>query len=107
MLGQKLSGNGILEALRQYRTIRGSCLDGTSACIFSVIRHKNSSQRGDYAREFLFRLTKNLSAHLYHQNCAVLPYTNYLTLASTIEKKYDAMQQAMQKTIDIFLEDEP
>ena len=59
--------------LRQYRTIRGSCLDGTSACIFSVIRHKNSSQRGDYAREFLFRLTKNLSAHLYHQNCAVLP----------------------------------
>ncbi|MBR3630892.1 MAG: hypothetical protein IKN55_10565 [Oscillospiraceae bacterium] len=39
--------------------------------------HRNSLLGVSPAASFLFNLTKNLTAHLYHQLCAVLPKTNY------------------------------
>ncbi|MBR3629842.1 MAG: hypothetical protein IKN55_05130, partial [Oscillospiraceae bacterium] len=45
----------------------------TSACIFSVILHRNSLLGASPAASFLYNLTKNLTAHLHHQLCAVLP----------------------------------
>ncbi|MBR3630870.1 MAG: hypothetical protein IKN55_10455, partial [Oscillospiraceae bacterium] len=50
---------------------------GTSACIFSVILHRNSLLGASPAASFLYNLTKNLAAHLHHQLCAVLPFYQY------------------------------
>ena len=52
----------------------GSEVGGASACIFSVILHRNSLLGASPAASFLYNLTKNLTVHLHHQLCAVLPY---------------------------------
>ena len=44
-----------------------------SADIFSIILHRNSLTYDSMPAEFLYNLTKNLSAHLQHKLCAVLP----------------------------------
>ena len=59
--------------LRHHRTIHSLCFGGTLACIFSVMCHKPRQQRICSCFLSLFNLTKNLSAQLYHQNCAVVP----------------------------------
>ena len=41
--------------------------------IFSVILHRNSLTYVSMPAKFLYNLTKNLSAHLQHNLCAVLP----------------------------------
>ncbi|MBQ8923035.1 MAG: hypothetical protein IJ060_12925, partial [Oscillospiraceae bacterium] len=48
-------------------------LGGTSACSFSVILHENSLLGDSPAASFSYNLTKDLTAHLHHQLCAVLP----------------------------------
>ena len=63
----------LLLPLRQHRTKPAWRLGGTSACIFSVILHRNSLLGASPAASFLYNLTKNLAAHLHHQLCAVLP----------------------------------
>ncbi len=60
-------------ALRLHRTKHALRLGGTSACKFSAILHRNSLLGVSPAASFLYNLTKNLTAHLYHQLCAVLP----------------------------------
>ena len=59
--------------LRQHRTKTALRRSATSACIFSVILHKNPSTYVSMPSEFLYNLTKNLTAHLRHYLCAVLP----------------------------------
>ncbi|MEE0505094.1 MAG: hypothetical protein UDL61_00705, partial [Ruminococcus callidus] len=44
-----------------------------SACKFLVIFHKNAREYIKYSLRFLFHLTKNLTTHLSHNLCAVLP----------------------------------
>ena len=44
-----------------------------SACIFSVILHRNFLTGASLPAKFLYNLTKNLTAHLTHKLCAVLP----------------------------------
>ncbi|MBR3630915.1 MAG: hypothetical protein IKN55_10680 [Oscillospiraceae bacterium] len=69
-----MSAMGRLPPLRQHRTKPACRLGGTSACIFSVILHRNSLLGASPAASFLYNLTKDLTAHLHHQLCAVLPY---------------------------------
>ncbi|MEE1397626.1 MAG: hypothetical protein U0L99_06510, partial [Ruminococcus sp.] len=38
------------------------------------IFHKNAREYSKYSLRFLFHLTKNLTTHLSHNLCAVLPY---------------------------------
>jgi hypothetical protein len=45
--------------------------------IFSVIFHKNARAYTKYALRFLFHLTKNLTAHLTHNLCAVSPLKKF------------------------------
>ena len=59
--------------LRQYRTKSVWRLCTPSACKFSVIFHKNAREYIKYSLRFLFHLTKNLTTHLPHNLCAVLP----------------------------------
>ena len=59
--------------LRQHLTKTALRLSATSACIFSVILHKNPSTYVSMPSKFLYNLTKNLTAHLRHYLCAVLP----------------------------------
>ena len=44
-----------------------------SACKFPVIFHKNAREYIQYSLRFLFHRTKNLTTHLSHNLCAVLP----------------------------------
>ena len=57
----------------QHRTTRGLRLCTSSACIFSVIAHKFSLPGVSPPSSNLCTLTKNLTAHLTHRGCAVLP----------------------------------
>ena len=77
-------------------TLKGkSTRDEESAAMLDLIFANRAYDLGNvYAWGGMFNAIWNLT------------YTNDLNLASTIEKKYDAMQQAMQKTIDIFLEED-
>ena len=59
--------------LRQYRTKSVWRLCTPSACKFPVIFHKNAREYIQYSLRFLFHLTKNLTTHLSHNLCAVLP----------------------------------
>lgn len=59
--------------LRQYRTKSVWRLCTPSACKFFVIFHKNAREYIKYSLRFLFHLTKNLTTHLSHNLCAVLP----------------------------------
>ena len=59
--------------LRQYRTKSVWRLCTPSACKFPVIFHKNAREYIKYSLRFLFHLTKNLTTHLSHNLCAVLP----------------------------------
>ena len=61
------------QQLRQYRTKSAWRLCTPSACKFSVIFHKNAREYIKYSLRFLFHLTKNLTTHLSHNLCAVLP----------------------------------
>ena len=79
---QKQSGGLFLERgrparegvpLRQHRTKHTWRLCTESACIFSVILHRNPLTYVSMPAKFLYNLTKNLSAHLQHNLCAVLP----------------------------------
>ena len=58
---------------RQYRTKSVWRLCTPSACKFTVIFHKNAREYIKYSLRFLFHLTKNLTTHLSHNLCAVLP----------------------------------
>ncbi len=58
---------------RQYRTKSVWRLCTPSACKFLVIFHKNAREYIQYSLRFLFHLTKNLTTHLSHNLCAVLP----------------------------------
>ena len=58
---------------RQYRTKSVWRLCTPSACKFPVIFHKNAREYIKYSLRFLFHLTKNLTTHLSHNLCAVLP----------------------------------
>ena len=60
-------------AFRQYRTKSVWRLCTPSACKFPVIFHKNAREYIKYSLRFLFHLTKNLTTHLSHNLCAVLP----------------------------------
>ena len=66
---------GVFLALRQYRTKSVWRLCTPSACKFPVIFHKNAREYIKYSLRFLFHLTKNLTTHLSHNLCAVLPKT--------------------------------
>ena len=55
--------------LGQHRTISGCRLCRTSACIFSVILSQNSLKCTSIPASFWY----NLTAHLYGNNCSVLP----------------------------------
>ena len=57
----------------QYRTKSVWRLCTPSACKFLVIFHKNAREYIQYSLRFLFHLTKNLTTHLSHNLCAVLP----------------------------------
>ena len=57
----------------QYRTKSVWRLCTPSACKFPVIFHKNAREYIKYSLRFLFHLTKNLTTHLPHNLCAVLP----------------------------------
>ena len=57
----------------QHRAKPALRLGGTSTCIFSAILHRNSLLGVSPAASFLYNLTKNLTAYLHHQLCAVLP----------------------------------
>ena len=61
------------KALRQYRTKSVWRLCTPSACKFPAIFHKNAREYIQYSLRFLFHLTKNLTTHLSHNLCAVLP----------------------------------
>ena len=63
-----------LEILGQYRTKSVWRLCTPSACKFPVIFHKNAREYIKYSLRFLFHLTKNLTTHLSHNLCAVLPW---------------------------------
>ena len=63
--------------LRQYRTKSVWRLCTPSACKFPVIFHKNAREYIKYSLRFLFHLTKNLTTHLSHNLCAVLPLLLY------------------------------
>ena len=65
---------GVFLALRQYRTKSVWRLCTPSACKFPVIFHKNAREYIQYSLRFLFHLTKNLTTHLSHNLCAVLPH---------------------------------
>ncbi|MCI6651337.1 MAG: hypothetical protein MSH13_07390, partial [Ruminococcus callidus] len=54
-----------------------------SACKFPVIFHKNAREYIKYSLRFLFHLTKNLTTHLSHNLCAVLP-KNYVAIVDHI-----------------------
>ena len=58
----------------QYRTKSVWRLCTPSACKFPVIFHKNAREYIQYSLRFLFHLTKNLTTHLSHNLCAVLPW---------------------------------
>ena len=60
-------------SLWQHRTKSVWRLCTPSACKFSVIFHKNAREYIKYSLRFLFHLTKNLTTHLPHNLCAVLP----------------------------------
>ena len=60
--------------LRQYRTKSVWRLCTPSACKFPVIFHKNAREYSKYSLRFLLHLTKNLTTHLSHNLCAVLPW---------------------------------
>ena len=60
-------------AFRQYRTKSVWRLCTPSACKFPVIFHKNAREYIKYSLRFLFHLAKNLTTHLSHNLCAVLP----------------------------------
>ena len=60
-------------SFRQYRTKSVWRLCTPSACKFPVIFHKNAREYSKYSLRFLFHLTKNLTTHLSHNLCAVLP----------------------------------
>jgi hypothetical protein len=74
-----LSKSGAVEtfafplSLGQHRTKTAWRLCTPSACIFSVISHKNPLTGDSLPARFLHNLTKNLTAHLTHNLCAVLP----------------------------------
>lgn len=72
-LNLKRQTSPVVNDLRHHRTIHSLCFGGTLACIFSVMCHKPRQQRICSCFLSLFNLTKNLSAQLYHQNCAVVP----------------------------------
>ncbi|MDY4018439.1 MAG: hypothetical protein SOY50_06400, partial [Ruminococcus callidus] len=54
-----------------------------SACKFPVIFHKNAREYIQYSLRFLFHLTKNLTTHLSHNLCAVLPKA-YVVLPESV-----------------------
>ena len=58
-------------AARRLGNLRVICTP--SACKFPVIFHKNAREYIKYSLRFLFHLTKNLTTHLSHNLCAVLP----------------------------------
>ena len=59
--------------LRQHRTKTAWKLCTSSACRFSVILHKISLTYASMPASILYNLTKNLTSHLTHNLCAVLP----------------------------------
>ena len=63
----------VLHNLGQYRTKSVWRLCTPSACKFSVILPRNPLPYGSMPAEFLGNLTKNLTTHLSHNLCAVLP----------------------------------
>ena len=67
------TGISNLRFSRQYRTKSVWRLCTPSACKFPVIFHKNAREYIKYSLRFLFHLTKNLTTHLSHNLCAVLP----------------------------------
>ena len=66
--------------LWQYRTKSVWRLCTPSACKFSVIFHKNAREYIQYSLRFLFHLTKNLTTHLSHNLCVVLPCVSIITI---------------------------
>ena len=60
--------------VRQHRTKSVWRLCTPSACKFPVIFHKNAREYIKYSLRFLFHLTKNLTTHLSHNLCVVLPW---------------------------------
>ena len=57
----------------RYRTKSVWRLCTPFACKFPVIFHKNAREYIQYSLRFLFHLTENLTTHLSHNLCAVLP----------------------------------
>ena len=70
-----LQQNYARKSIWQYRTKSVWRLCTPSACKFPVIFHKNAREYIKYSLRFLFHLTKNLTTHLSHNLCAVLPIT--------------------------------
>ena len=69
---------------RQYRTKSVWRLCTPSACKFSVIFHKNAREYIKYSLRFLFHLTENLTTHLPHNLCAVLPQIFQISFAYSL-----------------------
>ena len=70
---RKNGNHAVCVIFRQYRTKSVWRLCTPSACKFPVIFHKNAREYIQYSLRFLFHLTKNLTTHLSHNLCAVLP----------------------------------
>ena len=75
----------------QYRTKSVWRLCTPSACKFPVIFHKNAREYSKYSLRFLFHLTKNLTTHLSHNLCAVLPLNTRKTVWAASALTYDAL----------------
>ncbi|MDY3655553.1 MAG: hypothetical protein SO054_05285, partial [Ruminococcus callidus] len=71
---------------RQYRTKSVWRLCTPSACKFPVIFHKNAREYIQYSLRFLFHLTENLTTHLSHNLCAVLPIS-FTTLPCRVQAR--------------------
>ena len=65
----------------RYRTKSVWRLCTPFACKFPVIFHKNAREYIKYSLRFLFHLTKNLTTHLSHNLCAVLPRVSFFHAA--------------------------
>ena len=54
----------------------------------TLIFHKNAREYIKYSRAFLFHLTKNLTTHLSHNLCAVLPLIQWFSRFGSIKANW-------------------
>ena len=108
-----MARTGFSVVFRQYRTKSVWRLCTPSACKFPVIFHKNAREYIQYSLRFLFHLTKNLTTHLSHNLCAVLPKKIFpqgaprgnISIYSNISKSVSASQENLSVKTPLSLRD--